>query len=441
MSFYSALARELNQGSTRAALGLLGFRNHALREHLRQLYESPPGSGSAFLADPVFEAMFGWRTAAETIADLSGNLLHPDMVSALLHPAGELTDPWTPNRRPYQHQLEAWRALREPDPARSVLVNSGTGSGKTECFLVPILDDMAREAAHDGHVLTGIRALFLYPLNALIKSQRDRLTGWLGAASFHNRVRYCLYKGDLPEHTPPHQPNAFDCEVRGRDVLRVNPPPILVTNATMLEYMLVRDSDRPIIDASQGRLRWIVIDEAHNYIGSQAAELTLLLRRVMHAFDCRPEQVHFVATSATIAGHGDETNQALRQFLSEIAGVPQERVSVVTGQRFVPALELEWANQQNALPPLAELRQQTEAGKYAALASSTNARRLRESLTLGAKRLTDLAREQFGDSGPQERDDMLELLDICTEAQIEPPDAESEPKPFLPLRGHFWRWV
>jgi ATP-dependent helicase YprA (DUF1998 family) len=334
--------------------------------------------------------------------------------------------------------LEAWRALREPNPARSVLVSSGTGSGKTECFLVPILDDMAREADRDEHVLTGIRALFLYPLNALIKSQRDRLTGWLGADAFHNRVRYCLYKGDLPERTPPRQQGAFACEVRGRDVLRNNPPPILVTNATMLEYMLVRDKDRPIIEASQGKLRWIVIDEAHNYIGSQAAELTLLLRRVMHSFDCKPEQVHFVATSATIAGHGDETNQALRQFLSDIAGVPQERVSVVSGQRFVPPLEPEWANQQIALPDLAELRQQNAASKYATLASSPDARRLRESLTLGAGRLTDLAREHFGDSGPQQRDDMLKLLDICSEAQIEPPDAETEPKPFLPLRGHFF---
>lgn len=438
MSFYSALARELNQGSTRAALGLLGFRNDALREHLRHIYESPPGTDGAFLADPVFEAMFGWHTSAETIAELSGNLLHADTISALMRPAGDLTDPWDPNRRPYQHQLMAWRALQERDPARSVLVSSGTGSGKTECFLVPILDDMAREADQSGHVLTGIRALFLYPLNALIKSQRDRLTGWLGSDSFHNRVRYCLYKGDLPEQTPPHQQGAFPCEVRGRDVLRANPPPILVTNATMLEYMLVRDKDRPIIDASQGKLRWIVIDEAHNYIGSQAAELTLLLRRVMHAFDCRPEQVHFVATSATIAGNGEETNLALQKFLSDVAGVPPERITVVTGQRFVPALEPEWAKQQNPLPPLAELHQQTEPQKYATLASNPKVRGLRESLTLGARRLTDLARGHFGDSGSQQRDDMLELLDICTEAKIDPPDTESDPKPFLPLRGHFF---
>src|SRR3546814_14280998 len=66
--------------------------------------------------------------------------------------------------------------------------------------------------------------------------------------------------------------------------------PILVTNQTMLEYMTIRREDRPILDASKGKLRWIVIDEAHSYIGSAAAELLLLLRRVMHAFDVTPDQ-------------------------------------------------------------------------------------------------------------------------------------------------------
>jgi ATP-dependent helicase YprA (DUF1998 family) len=64
-----------------------------------------------------------------------------------------------------------------------------------------------------------------------------------------------------------------------REALRAAPPPMLVTNATMLEYMLVRAQDAPILDASKGKLQWIVLDEAHTYIGSQAAELALLLRR------------------------------------------------------------------------------------------------------------------------------------------------------------------
>src|SRR3546814_5714089 len=71
---------------------------------------------------------------------------------------------------------------------------------------------------------------------------------------------------DKAEHESPHQ-------VLYRETLRANPPPILVTNQTMLEYMTIRREDRPILDASKGKLRWIVIDEAHSYIGSAAAEL------------------------------------------------------------------------------------------------------------------------------------------------------------------------
>ena len=109
-------------------------------------------------------------------------------------------------------------------------MSSGTGSGKTECFLIPILNDLAREAEQKQQVLTGVRALFLYPLNALIKSQRDRLNSWLAADAFKNRVRYCLYKGDTEEQSPRLMEGDFACEVRGRDVLRRDPPPILVTN-------------------------------------------------------------------------------------------------------------------------------------------------------------------------------------------------------------------
>ncbi|MBF4448310.1 DEAD/DEAH box helicase, partial [Vibrio anguillarum] len=88
-------------------------------------------------------------------------------------------------------------------------------------------------------------------------------------------------------------------EVLSRKLMRENPAPILVTNGTMLEYMLVRQADAPIIQKSQGKLRWIVLDEAHTYIGSQAAELALQLRRVMQAFDVKPEDIRFIATSAT----------------------------------------------------------------------------------------------------------------------------------------------
>ena len=105
----------------------------------------------------------------------------------------------------------------------------------------------------------------------------------------------------------------------------------------MVEYMLVRQSDQPILASSRGALRWVVIDEAHTYIGSAAAEFSLLIRRVFEAFDVSAENVRFVATSATIGGEEDHESE-LRAFLADVAGLPQDRVRVVQGERSVPAV-------------------------------------------------------------------------------------------------------
>lgn len=105
-SFFASLAEQLNRGATRAALGLLSFRSDPLREHLRGLFQSAPGTGDSFLADPVFEATFGWRLAEVTLGELSGKLLHPDVVRALCQPLGAFAEEYTfsDRQQPYQHQ-------------------------------------------------------------------------------------------------------------------------------------------------------------------------------------------------------------------------------------------------------------------------------------------------------------------------------------------------
>src|SRR5690606_18727574 len=147
----------------------------------------------------------------------------------------------------------------------SVVVTSGTGSGKTECFMVPILNDIATEIEESVQQIEGVRALFIYPLNALINSQRERLRAW--TESYGEKLRFCLYNGNTEESKHVDQAK-FPNEVLTRKKLREAPPPILVTNATMLEYMLIRQIDEPIIKRSYGKLRWIVLDEAHSYVGS-----------------------------------------------------------------------------------------------------------------------------------------------------------------------------
>ncbi|MEP4599114.1 MAG: DEAD/DEAH box helicase [Cyclobacteriaceae bacterium] len=239
---------------------------------------------------------------------------------------------------PRKHQLKSWEVLKEKDP-KSLIVTSGTGSGKTECFMIPIIDDMVRQYEESKRKLEGVQALFIYPLNALINSQRERILSW--TLNYEDNIRFCLYNGNTPK-------KAFSASVLGgrpknevydRHHLWQSPPPILITNPTMLEYMLIRTEDRPILNASQDKLKYIVLDEAHTYIGSQAAELALLIRRVLNGFGVKAEDVRFIATSATI-GEDEESELALKNYLADIAGIDIEQIQVVGGNREIPDLTL-----------------------------------------------------------------------------------------------------
>src|SRR5690606_38246064 len=169
--------------------------------------------------------------------------------------------------------------------------------------------------------------------NALIESQRERLSAW--TKPFGGKIRFCLYNGDLPKDGRDSDRRRTPEQVIDRPQLRASPPPVLVTNVTMLEYMLARLDDQPIIEASKGKLKWIVLDEAHSLVGAAAAEIALLLRRVLLAFDVKPEEVRFIATSATI-GSGEKVRQQLQRFLADVAGIPDGRVHVIEGHRQRP---------------------------------------------------------------------------------------------------------
>ena len=427
---FSSLAQQLSTRSARAAISLIGARSEPLREHLRRLFESSAGQDGSFVADPVFEAMFGWDPAATTMAELAGTLLHPDLVAAMDSPPRVFEEYRFPSgRAPYRHQLAAWEALKR-EPARSLVVTSGTGSGKTECFLVPILDELVR-AQQNAQTLYGVRALFLYPLNALINSQRDRLRAW--TARFHGRVRFCLYNGETPPTEREGLQREHPEEVLSRRLLRAEPPPILVTNATMLEYMLVRSDDRPILNASKGHLQWIVLDEAHSYVGSQAAELSLLLRRVMHAFDVQPENVRFVATSATISSEDPHTvEDRLRNFLADVAGVDAARVDVVVGKRLVPDLP---EPAETTLTTGVDVGQLEPQVLFDHLIADPGVIALREHLVARPRTLRELTATRIADDGALPTADQcmetLGLLDLASQAR-------RDDIPLLPTRAHFF---
>jgi hypothetical protein len=447
--YYSKLLPELAGRAKFATVSRLGFSNPTLRRHLLKEFAAPFGQPGSFMGDPVFEATFGWEASTETMADLAGSLLSPALVDAMDAPPQELRDDYRFPRSatPYVHQLQAWRLLASDSP-QSVVVTSGTGSGKTECFMVPILDRLCREQQAARRPLVGVRALFLYPLNALINSQRDRLHAWTHA--FGDAVRFCLYNGNTENKVPQRERDQVPNQVLDRETLRELPPPILVTNATMLEYMLVRAQDAPILEKSKGSLEWIVLDEAHSYIGSQAAELALLLRRVLHGFGVDASKVRFVATSATIGDPSGEAGSKLRAFLADLAGVGLEQVHVVSGQRSVPALpQADDRHRHSSLETLQALavEENGDGRLFAALAANETAIKLRNRYAQPADRkpiaqlseLCGLLPTEDEAENAARQAQTLQWLDLLSGATRLLPSGRREP--FLPLRAHLFHQV
>lgn len=414
--------------SAQALVSLWNPANPSLRASLTARLGAWPGEGDALLASPVLEARFGYDRVPQTLAELAEAGFPSAKLVAAMHnvPKGSEEQQFPRDRRPYGHQVKAWNALRAN---KSVVVATGTGSGKTECFLVPTLDDAVREAEQTGKAVEGVQTLLLYPLNALIESQRDRLRAWTHA--FKGKVRYALYNGDTPNGATAAARRATPEEVIDRQALRESPPPLLVTNATMLEYMLVRPEDAPILQKSQGKLRTIVLDEAHTYLGSRAAEVALLLRRVLLAFGVEPKDVRFVATSATIGGADAEMQ--LKDFLATVSGQAAEDITVCMGAPEVRPLD--GTPDDDGKPELNALAALAPIERYAHLSRLAKAGEIRKYIAAHTCTLTDLAAETMGDRTHATQDWLLRFLDLAIEAKS---DTSKDAESFLPVRAHLF---
>ena len=421
----SHLVETLSRFSARAASSVVArgrIASSELNAALLRRLSAQPGEKDALLADPVFEVARAWESAACSFGDLSGKLLHPDLVTALDQAGAERMPR---DRQPWSHQLAAWQAARE---GFSCLVSSGTGSGKTECFMVPILDDLLRDEAKGR--LTGVRAIVVYPLNALIQSQRERLVAW--TKSLAHRFSFALYNGLTPEAPRQQNPGRLaPAEIGNRREIRENPPAILVTNVTMLEYLLLRAQDQTILERSQGLLRWIVLDEAHSYIGAQAAEMALLLRRVRAAFGVAPDQVRLIATSATISDdEGTSTAEKLKLFTSDLAGIGEDRVRVIQGRAVDP--DLPETGEDAPLDPTA-LDGLDPAGLWERLAPHPRLRKLKHRMSEQGVTLSEVAEILFGLGGVGKKPEAQALLDAAAQAQCPASSAK-----LLPWRAHIF---
>lgn len=425
---FAALMHDLVERAARATVSQLAPAEECLAAHLRERLESTPGNADSFVAPPVFEGLFDWEPGTRQFQEFPymDHTLMRVMASPPTKPEDLSGYAFPSTRKPYRHQERAWDALHQKEP-RSVLVHTGTASGKTECFLVPILNSLATELSRSSdEPLEGVRALMLYPLNALIASQRERLDAW--TRGFNGKIRYALYNGLLPE-TPSKNKEPLPNEVASRRDLRKSAPPLLVTNATMLEYMLIRAQDSSIIQQSKGKLRWIVLDEAHTYVGSAAAELSLLLRRVLHAFEVDPGDVRFIATSATVGG---ATEGDLKTFLADLGGIDERRVDVIEGERQAKPISGQFLRADRPLPEVRQLQTMTPEERYLALAAVPAVRQLRDKL---ARRpyfveMSDVA-GAFGLDPSKDADTLVRYVDLCSQA----PDGEEA---LLRARAHFF---
>jgi len=325
----------------------------------------------------------------------------------------DLDGPALPLDRPlYRHQEEA---IRKAALGRNLVIATGTGSGKTESFLLPILNHLLEEH-RKGTLTPGVRALLLYPMNALANDQLKRLRQLLAAVPY---ITFGRYVGEtkkrrqdaavqFTELNPGERrlPN----ELLSREEMRATPPHILLTNYAMLEYLLLRPADMDLFEGEHGgRWRFIALDEAHVYDGAKAEELGMLLRR-LHARVARGRRLQCIATSATV---GDDPH-AVMAFAAKLFNAPFEwdesdesrrdlvrasRVALPDGPFWGPLTAEGYKELAREDDPGHALLRMT-GGRYGdpatALAHEQAMAELRRSLAKGPRSFDDLAQLVFG---------------------------------------------
>jgi superfamily II DNA/RNA helicase len=232
-----------------------------------------------------------------TITELvAAGLLHPDC-ERIFRLKDQASGAEGPVLRLHRHQREAVEIARD---GHSYVLTTGTGSGKSLTYIIPIVDRVVRSKA-DRRWRPGIKAIVVYPMNALANSQLGELGKFLGIGFPEGPpVTFARYTGQ-------------ENEERRQEII-ADPPDILLTNYVMLELVLTRPRERRLIEAAQG-LQFLVLDELHTYRGRQGADVALLTRRVRHA--CGNQSLQCIGTSATITTEGQAADQ--RRTVAEVA--------------------------------------------------------------------------------------------------------------------------
>lgn len=293
------------------------FRNPNLQKRLVQELEATVSNG------PFVEIKDSFKSGKSIEQLISEGILSP-LFKEL--EKGESHKPKLPITRPLHLHQE--NAINKIIAGKNIVVSTGTGSGKTNCFVIPVINELLREK-EQGTLNDGVRAIFIYPMNALAN---DQIKGLREILMNYPDIRFGVYNGGTENNETdaiklyeamyanekyPELRKRLPNEEVSRDAMKQRPPHILFTNYAMLEHMLFRPNDDTIF--SNSNFKFVVLDEAHVYTGATGIETAFLMGRLKGRINGE-RKPQFILTSATLGDGSPESNNRVVDFAERLTG-------------------------------------------------------------------------------------------------------------------------
>ncbi len=315
------LTKDIQQNYANYLSGTFYIKDQNLRNIIIKEIESYP-----FIKGPYLESIPPFKKG-EYLKDFIKKGLLSNIFTNFIYEAL----PYLRDNPLYLHQDKAIRKLLDN---RNLIISSGTGSGKTECFLITIYNHLLREYEENMYLEPGVRALLLYPMNALANDQLRRLreiTKVMEEKIPDVKITFGRYTGDTKDESRESATQRFmqrfpnqtpaENELLTRGEMQETPPHILITNYAMLEYLLIRPGDKKFFDGEYAKSwKFLVLDEAHIYNGAKGIEMALLIRRLKDRV-CKNMKGDLlcIATSATLVSEAEDYTKVTK-FASDLFG-------------------------------------------------------------------------------------------------------------------------